>query len=175
MAYARHYPAINWTTSYSEYIDDLSEFYDREAGSDFLKLRQEISNILIEENQLMEIVKLIGADVLPDEQKLIIDLARVIRVGFLQQNAYHKDDTYVPLQKQKLMMEVILTLYNEAKKALSQGVSMEQITSTGLMEKIIKIKYDIPNDKLEMFDDYKKEIKSVFDKLESNEEERSAV
>ena len=72
-------------------------------------------------------------------------------------------------------MEVILTLYNEAKKALSQGVSMEQITSTGLMEKIIKIKYDIPNDKLEMFDDYKKEIKSVFDKLESNEEERSAV
>ena len=175
LAYARHYPAINWTTSYSEYIDDLSEFYDREAGSDFLKLRQEISNILIEENQLMEIVKLIGADVLPDEQKLIIDLARVIRVGFLQQNAYHKDDTYVPLQKQKLMMEVILTLYNEAKKGLSQGVSMEQITSIGLMEKIIKIKYDIPNDKLEMFDDYKKEIKSVFDKLESNEEERSAV
>ena len=175
LAYARHYPAINWTTSYSEYIDDLSEFYDREAGSDFLKLRQEISNILIEENQLMEIVKLIGADVLPDEQKLIIDLARVIRVGFLQQNAYHKDDTYVPLQKQKLMMEVILTLYNEAKKGLSQGVSMEQITSTGLMEKIIKIKYDIPNDKLEMFDDYKKEIKSVFEKLESNEEERSAV
>ena len=116
LAYARHYPAINWTTSYSEYIDDLSEFYDREAGSDFLKLRQEISNILIEENQLMEIVKLIGADVLPDEQKLVIDLARVIRVGFLQQNAYHKDDTYVPLQKQKLMMEVILTLYNEAKK-----------------------------------------------------------
>jgi len=73
------------------------------------------------------------------------------------------------------MMEVILTLYNEAKKGLSQGVSMEQITSTGLMEKIIKIKYDIPNDKLEMFDDYKKEIKSVFEKLESNEEERSAV
>ena len=175
LAYARHYPAINWTTSYSEYIDDLSEFYDREAGPDFLQLRQEISNILIEENQLMEIVKLIGADVLPDEQKLVIDLARVIRVGFLQQNAYHKDDTYVPLQKQKLMMEVILTLYNEAKKGLSQGVSMEQITSTGLMEKIIKIKYDIPNDKLEMFDDYKKEIKSVFDKLESNEEERSAV
>ena len=175
LAYARHYPAINWTTSYSEYIDDLSEFYDREAGPDFLQLRQEISNILIEENQLMEIVKLIGADVLPDEQKLVIDLARVIRVGFLQQNAYHKDDTYVPLQKQKLMMEAILTLYGEAKKALSQGVSMEQITGTGLMEKIIKIKYDIPNDKLEMFDDYKKEIKSVFDKLESNEEERSAV
>lgn len=175
LAYARHYPAINWTTSYSEYIDDLTEFYEREAGPEFLQLRQEVSNILIEENQLMEIVKLIGADVLPDEQKLIIELARVIRVGFLQQNAYHKDDTYVPLQKQKLMMEVILTLYGEAKKALSKGVSMGEIAATGLMEKIIKIKYDIPNDKLELFEDYKKEINSVFEKLESNEEERSAV
>ncbi len=123
----------------------------------------------------MEIVKLIGADVLPDEQKLIIELARVIRVGFLQQNAYHKDDTYVPLQKQKLMMEVILTLYERAKKALSKGVSMSKISDTGLMEKVIKIKYDIPNDKLELFNEYKTEIKSVFEKLENNEEERSAV
>lgn len=175
LAYARHYPAINWTTSYSEYIDDLTEFYEKEAGKDFLQLRQEVSNILIEENQLMEIVKLIGADVLPDEQKLIIELARVIRVGFLQQNAYHKDDTYVPLQKQKLMMEVILTLYEQAKKALSKGVSMSKISDTGLMEKVIKIKYDIPNDKLELFNEYKTEIKSVFEKLENNEEERSAV
>lgn len=82
LAYARHYPAINWTTSYSEYVDDLTPFYEKEAGERFMEYRQEISNILVEENQLMEIVKLIGADVLPDEQKLIIELARVIRVGF---------------------------------------------------------------------------------------------
>lgn len=175
LAYARHYPAINWTTSYSEYIDDLTEFYEKEAGEDFLQLRQEISNILIEENQLMEIVKLIGADVLPDEQKLIIDIARVIRVGFLQQNAYHKDDTYVPLQKQKLMMETILTLYNEAGKALSHGVSMGEIAGTDLMEKVIKIKYDIPNDKPEMFEDYKKLIVEAFEDLKSRAEERRAV
>ena len=175
LAYARHYPAINWTTSYSEYIEDLSDFYNREAGSEFLQMRQEISNILIEENQLMEIVKLIGADVLPDEQKLIIELARVVRVGFLQQNAYHKDDTYVPLEKQKLMMDIILVLYHEAKKALSKGVSMSEIMETGFMEKVIKVKYDIPNDKPEMFEDYRKEITDTFAELDSKADERRAV
>ena len=175
LAYARHYPAINWTTSYSEYIEDLADFYNREAGPEFLQMRQEISNILIEENQLMEIVKLIGADVLPDEQKLIIELARVVRVGFLQQNAYHKDDTYVPLEKQKLMMDIILVLYHEAKKALSKGVSMSEIMETGFMEKVIKVKYDIPNDKPEMFEDYRKEIKDTFAELDSKADERRAV
>ena len=175
LAYARHYPAINWTTSYSEYIEDLSDFYNREAGPEFLQMRQEISNILIEENQLMEIVKLIGADVLPDEQKLIIELARVVRVGFLQQNAYHKDDTYVPLEKQKLMMDIILVLYHEAKKELSKGVSMSEIMETGFMEKVIKVKYDIPNDKPEMFEDYRKEITDTFAELDSKADERRAV
>ena len=175
LAYARHYPAINWTTSYSEYIEDLSDFYNKEAGPEFLQMRQEISNILIEENQLMEIVKLIGADVLPDEQKLIIELARVVRVGFLQQNAYHKDDTYVPLEKQKLMMDIILVLYHEAKKALSKGVSMSEIMETGFMEKVIKVKYDIPNDKPEMFEDYRKEITDTFAELDSKADERRAV
>ena len=89
LAYARHYPAINWTSSYSEYVDDLSEFYVNNGGENFIKYRQEISNILVEENKLMEIVKLIGSDVLPDDQKLVIETARVIRIGFLQQNAYH--------------------------------------------------------------------------------------
>lgn len=175
LAYARHYPAINWTTSYSEYVDDLASFYEKEAGDKFMEYRQEISNILVEENQLMEIVKLIGSDVLPDEQKLIIELARVIRVGFLQQNAYHKDDTFVPLSKQLLMMETILTLYHNAQDALKSQVSMSSIMSTGLFEKVIKVKYDIPNDKPEMFEDYKSEISNVFSRLIAEENERRAV
>lgn len=175
LAYARHYPAINWTTSYSEYVDDLAPFYEKKAGDKFMEYRQEISNILVEENQLMEIVKLIGSDVLPDEQKLIIELARVIRVGFLQQNAYHKDDTFVPLSKQLLMMETILTLYHNAQDALKAQVSMSSIMSTGLFEKVIKVKYDIPNDKPEMFEDYKSEISNVFSKLIAEENERRAV
>lgn len=140
-----------------------------------MEYRQEISNILVEENQLMEIVKLIGSDVLPDEQKLIIELARVIRVGFLQQNAYHKDDTFVPLSKQLLMMETILTLYHNAKEALRAQVSMGDILSTGLFEKVIKVKYDIPNDKPEMFEGYKNDISDVFSKLIAEENERRAV
>lgn len=171
LAYARHYPAINWTTSYSEYLDDLADFYIANVGPDFMEARQAISNILIEENKLMEIVKLIGSDVLPDDQKLVIEIARVVRVGFLQQNAYHKDDTFVPLKKQLLMMKVILHLYNESKKALSEGKAISQIMKTGLLEKVIKVKYDIPNDKLEMFDDYFTEITDVLGGLKSEEDE----
>ena len=107
--------------------------------------------MLSEENKLMEIVKLIGADVLPDDQKLIIETARVIRVGFLQQNAYHKDDTYVPLDKQFRMMKAILKLYDECTAALAQGAVFSDILSTGIFETVIKMKYEIPNDKPEKF------------------------
>ena len=106
----------------------------------------------------MEIVKLIGADVLPDDQKLAIETARVVRVGFLQQNAYHKDDTYVPLEKQMLMMRVITSIYHKSLDALKNGVMLSDILAAGVFEKAIKMKYDIPNDKLSMFDDYLKEI-----------------
>ena len=151
LAYARHYPAINWNDSYSEYMDDLANFYDENVSIDFLKYRQNISNILLEENKLMEIVKLIGSDVLPEDQKLVIEIARVVRVGFLQQNAYHKDDTYVPLEKQFRMMGIILTLFDSCKKAVAEGIPVSAITETGLFEKVIKMKYDIPNDKPELF------------------------
>ena len=158
LAYARHYPAINWLTSYSEYVDDFAEYYEENISPDFLKVRQEICNLLIEENKLMEIVKLIGADVLPDDQKLIMETARVIRTGFLQQNAFHKDDTYVPLSKQLSMMKTILKLYKEAIKTLGRGVSYSLIMATGLFEYVSKMKYDIPNDKPEMFGEYEKTI-----------------
>lgn len=165
LAYARHYPAINWNMSYSEYSDDLADYYNKNVAPDFMKLRQEISSLLHEEANLMEIVKLMGADVLPDDQKLLIETARVIRVGFLQQNAYHADDTYVPLKKQYLMMRVILFLHKTAKEAVSKKVSMSDITGTGWFEKLIKVKYDIPNNKLQMFDEYESKIALDFSKL----------
>ncbi len=158
LAYARHYPAINWTTSYSEYLDDLSGWYNENIAPDFMSLRQQISTVLQEESKLMEIVKLIGADVLPDDQKLVIEIARVVRVGFLQQNAYHQDDTYVPLDKQYKMMQVILFLYHKAKELVLRGVPVNTIAETGLFEKLVKMKYDIPNDRLDLFDAYQQEI-----------------
>ena len=112
LAYSRHYPAINWMDSYSEYFNDLDPWFRENLGEDFIEYRNRISALLQEESSLMEIVKLIGSDVLPDDQKLVIETARVIRVGFLQQNAFHADDTYVPLEKQKLMMKTILHLHD---------------------------------------------------------------
>ena len=165
LAYARHYPAINWNTSYSEYAEDLADYYNKNVNENFMKVRQEISNILVEENTLMEIVKLMGTDVLPDDQKLLIETARAVRVGFLQQNAYHKDDTYVPLDKQYRMMKLITDFYALAKKALSQGVNVDKIIGCGWIEKLIKVKYDIPNDKIELFDEYEKNMKADMEAL----------
>lgn len=165
LAYARHYPAINWNLSYSEYVGDLSNWYRDNVSPDFMKYREELCSLLLEENSLMEIVKLIGSDVLPDDQKLIIEVARVIRVGFLQQNAFHADDTFVPLEKQFMMMHVILHLYHRAKEVVAKQIPLSKIISTGLFDKLIKIKYDIPNNKLEMFDGYFKEIDTVIDGL----------
>ena len=158
LAYARHYPAINWIDSYSEYFNDLDPWFRENLGDDFVEYRNSISALLQEESSLMEIVKLIGSDVLPDDQKLVIETSRAIRVGFLQQNAFHAEDTYVPLEKQKLMMKVILHLHEKAKEVVSMGIPISKIIELGLFDKLTKMKYDIPNSRLDMFDDYLKEI-----------------
>ena len=158
LAYARHYPAINWTSSYSEYLDDLAPWYAKNISRDFLPCRQRISTVLLEEAKLNEIVKLIGEDVLPDDQKLIMEVARLIRVGLLQQNAYHRDDTYVPLPKQLMMMQVILYFYDKASAVIAKGIPISEITDSGLIDSLVKIKYEIPNAHLELFDNYYKEI-----------------
>ena len=162
LAYARHYPAINWIDSYSEYFNDLDPWFKENLGEDFVQYRNRISALLQEEASLMEIVKLIGSDVLPDDQKLVIETARAIRVGFLQQNAFHAEDTYVPLEKQKKMMQVILHLHEKAKEVVAREIPISKIIQLGLFDKLTKMKYDIPNSRLDMFDDY---IKEIDDKL----------
>ena len=129
LAYARHFPAIHWLTSYSEYINDLSSWYMDNVDKRFVDDRNRLMALLVQESSLMEIVKLIGADVLPDDQKLVLEIAKVIRLGFLQQNAFHKDDTSVPLIKQFKMMEVILYLYKKSRSLVSMGMP---VSVTGL-------------------------------------------
>ena len=158
LAYARHYPAINWMQSYSEYFNDLDPWFRKNLGDDFVEYRNKISALLQEESSLMEIVKLIGSDVLPDDQKLVIETARVIRVGFLQQNAFHADDTFVPLEKQKLMMKTILHLHTKTKEIVAKEIPISKILKLGLFDKLTKMKYDIPNSKPELFNEYIKEI-----------------
>lgn len=165
LAYSRHYPAINWTESYSEYPEDLSGWFEQNIDKDFLKYRIQIMSILSKESSLLEIVKLIGADVLPDDQKLIMETARVIRVGFLQQNAFHGQDTFVPPLKQFYMMKVILHLYNKSNQLLKANVPVSKIIGTGLFDKLIRMKYDIPNDNPEMLEQYISEIDGTLNSI----------
>ncbi len=166
LAYARHYFAINWNESYSEYVNDLSRWYMRNVDSRFMSNRQQLTALLAEETKLMEIVKLIGSDVLPDDQKLVIEISKVIRVGYLQQNAFHAEDTYVPLAKQMKMMDVILYLYKQSKQVLAQGKPMSLILQTGVFDKVIKMKYDVPNNNIELLDTYMPMIDEALSQIE---------
>ena len=154
LAYARHFPSINWLTSYSEYADDLRLWYDEHVGPEFVTCRHQMAHLLQKESELMEIVKLIGADILPEDQKLIIETAKLFRVGFLQQNAYHPIDTYVPLDKQLRMMELMLKLYHGAKDIVSRAIPLSQLKETGIFESLAKMKYEVPNDGQEKFAEY---------------------
>ena len=158
LAYARHYPSMNWTDSYSEYIDDLSHWYTQNVAHDFLDLRAEMQEILHEESNLMEVVKLIGSDVLPEDQKLTLEIARVIRVGFLQQNAFHKDDTSVSMEKQYKMLKTIDYLRRACSQLVEKHIPVSLMTQTGIFEKVISIKYDVPNDNVALLDTYPDKI-----------------
>lgn len=166
LAYARHYFAINWTQSYSEYIPDVERWYAKNVDPEFMRDRQELQRILAEEARLMEIVQLMGSDVLPDDQKLMIEIARVVRVGYLQQNAFHKDDTFVPLEKQFKMMEVILYLYKKAKEVVDEGKPIREVVETGIFDEVTKMKYDVPNDNLALFDNYYTKIDKICASIE---------
>ncbi|BBF44588.1 V-type ATP synthase subunit A [Lachnospiraceae bacterium KM106-2] len=165
LAYARHFPAINWLTSYSEYVSDLSPWYLKNVGNDFVDCRNQMISLLSQENQLNEIVKLIGSDVLPDDQKLILEIARVIRLGFVQQNAFHPSDTYVPMNKQLKMMEIILYLYHKCQKLIALNMPMRILKESNIFERIISIKYDVANNELKKFDDYEHEIDAFYDHI----------
>ena len=165
LAYSRHFPAINWTTSYSEYLSDLEPWYTQNLGNEFSVLRKRISQILIEESKLMEIVKLIGSDILPEDQKLIIETARIIRLGFLQQNSYHAIDTYVPIEKQFRMMKVIIHFYDKARLLVEKSIPLSLLRETGIYETLIRMKYEIPNDRPDLFDGYFDKIDAAVDEV----------
>ena len=165
LAYARHFPAIQWLTSYSEYLTDLSGWYETNVDKNFVEYRNRLVMLLNQESSLMEIVKLIGSDVLPDDQKLVLEIARVIRLGFLQQNAFHKDDTCVPLKKQFKMMEIILYLYEKCRALISIGMPVSVLKEEKIFERVIAIRYDVPNDRPDMFDGYKKQIDDFYNSV----------
>lgn len=167
LAYARHYPAINWLKSYSGYITDLTSWYEENVSPDMMELRAKMLRILQEEDKLMEIVKLVGEDILPDDQRLILEISRVIKIGYLQQNAYHENDAHVSLKKQYAMLRVIDTLYEKSLECVKKGVPISKVKNDELFYKITTMKYNVPEDKLEMFDQLIEEIGSFYDSIDN--------
>lgn len=154
LAYSRHYPAVNWNISYSEYIDRLQDWYEKNINENFIYERQEIVKLLQEENELQEISKVVGQDVLSDDKKLILEICRGIRLGFLQQSAMNEIDTYVPIDKQYKMMNSVLKLYKESNKLIQKGIPISRIKELGFFEEYIKIKFNVKNDEIQKIDEF---------------------
>ena len=168
LAYKRHFPAINWLTSYSLYVDNMGKWFNENVSEEWMKSRQEMMSLLQEESELEEIVKMVGMDALSPIDRLKMEAARSIREDFLHQNSFHEVDTYTSLRKQLLMMELVLAFYEESKKALEQGVSVQGLIKMEVREKIGRFKY-VENDNIEaeyqaVKEELAKEISTLFGK-----------
>jgi V/A-type H+-transporting ATPase subunit A len=171
LAYSRHYPAVDWNISYSEYISTLQNWYEENVDVEFLEIRQKIVQILEEENELLEIARVVGQDVLSESNKLILEIAKIIRIGFLQQNALDLVDTSVSINKQFKMMQTIILLYEKSLNLTQKGIPISEIKKLGFLDKFNNLKFEIKNDELEKFDYINTKIKSSFKKLEEEYKE----
>ena len=171
LAYSRHYPAINWMISYSEYISALEDWYDKNAQEDFLEYRGKIVKLLNEENELQEIAKVVGQDVLSDSKKLILQTTKCIREGFLQQNANSEIDTYVPLLKQYKMMKIIIDIYEYSNKLIDNGIPMSKIKTIGFFDEYPKIKNEVANIEMAKIDELSELYISKLEKIEEEYKE----
>lgn len=145
----------------------IKKFYEKELNEDIEGIRSRMLNLLYDESRLLEIVLLVGEDVLPDDQRLILEIARVIKIGFLQQNAFHKEDTFVPLKKQLEMLKTIELLYNRGLQAVKRGIPISRVRNADLYEEIIKMKYTIPNEEIEKIQGLNTMINEFYNQLES--------
>jgi V/A-type H+-transporting ATPase subunit A len=166
LAYRRHFPAINWLTSYSLYLANLEKYFRTEIGEEWIQMRQEAMRLLEEEAELEEIVRLVGLDALSPENRLIMETARSIREDFLHQNAMHEVDTYTSFDKQYKMLELILFFHELAEGALKSNVAIDDIAELDVREEIARAKYT-PEENLSQFEEIKQHIESQMESLES--------
>lgn len=171
LAHARHFPSINWLSSYSGYISMLRDWFKQNVASDMIKLRSKMMKILQEENKLMDIVKLVGEDVLPDDQRVILEIARIIKIGYLQQNAYHPQDFYTDLPCQYSMLKIISKLYDRAYSCVKKGIPLSKIKNEKLFSDIIMMKYNAAEAKSKLFPEFINRIDHYYDSVESMYEE----
>ena len=167
LAHARHFPSINWLSSYSGYIPMLRDWFKQNVASDMMNLRSKMMKILQEENKLMDIVKLVGEDVLPDDQRVILEIARIIKIGYLQQNAYHPQDFYTDLPRQHSMLKVINKLYHRAYSCVKKGIPLSKIKNEKLFSDIIMMKYNAAEAKSKLFPELINRIDHYYNSVES--------
>ena len=171
LAYSRHYPAVNWKISYTEYLDRLEDWYEDNINPNFFKLRAQITKLLQEENELQEISKVIGQDVLSDNKKLVLEVCKAIRLGFLQQSAMNENDTYVPINKQYEMMNSILKIYSQSMELIELGIPISKIKALGFFEEYQKLKFNIENDRIDKFDEFNKKVTQLLKRLQEEYKE----
>ena len=153
LAYKRHFPAINWLTSYSLYLQDMEKWFNEEVAKDWMANRQKMMGLLQDEAELDEIVKMVGMDALSPSDRLKMEAARSIREDFLHQNSFHEVDTYSSLKKQYLLMKLVIAFYEDSAKALSEGASMNKLINMAVREKIGRFKYTLEEN---LDEEYKK-------------------
>ncbi len=167
LASARHFPSINWLDSYSEYLEDVAGWWRNEVGKDWLKMRNHAMEILSEEDRLSQIVKLVGPDALPDEERLVLETARLLREGFLQQNAMDNVDAFSTVQKQIRMLDLILHFHERGLRIVKHGAPISVIHALPVVDTLIRMKTLVPNEELDKMDDIQKTIDEQMEKLET--------
>ena len=168
MAYRRHFPAINWLTSYSLYTNDVTPYLNDKVAKDFSAQRTEAMALLQKEAELKEIVQLVGPDALPEDEKLVLHTSESLREDFLQQNAFHEEDSFCSLKKQYLMLKAILTFYHASKEAVSQGTKVNDIKKMAVNERIARMKYQKNIEK--EVEEIKKEMQKQLQGIKAKEE-----
>jgi V/A-type H+-transporting ATPase subunit A len=167
LASARHFPSINWLDSYSEYLEDVAGWWQKEVGMDWLAMRNQAMEILSEEDRLSQIVKLVGPDALPDEQRLILETARLLREGFLQQNAMDDVDAFSTVQKQIRLLDLMLHFHERGLRIVKHGAPISVIHKLPVVDTLIRMKTLVPNDQLGKLDEIRKTIDEEMSKLDT--------
>ncbi|MBN2551987.1 MAG: V-type ATP synthase subunit A [Spirochaetales bacterium] len=172
LANARHYPAISWLESYSEYVEEVTPWWEQEVGGDWTKDRAEILDLLHREVRLQQVVKLVGPDALPDSQRFVIEVCSLFKNAFLQQNAFDDVDRYSTVDKQSRMLAIILTYWRRGAEAIRRGMTLVRLRRMKVLQDVVKMKFTIANDDARGFDKLAARLERSLDQLEEIYEEK---
>ena len=162
LAYSRHYPSINWMNSYSGYLSDIAKWWTENISEDWFSIRSETYGILQREDTLKEIVRLLGPEALPDEEKLILEVARMVKIGLLQQNSFDDVDTYCSPEKQFKLMKLLVDFYKNGQQALKEGTALSDIRELGVVTRLLKARMDVKDDEMPKLEQLDKDMQEQF-------------